>query len=1178
MNIKNMFEKSIDRDIQGVIKVGQSNDENIYQELEEYVVTNELIKHFRDFFSSYKNGINKNTDKMGVWITGFFGSGKSHLLKILSYLLQNKEVNGKKAIEYFTDGKKIDDPMIIADMKLAGTVPTDVILFNIDSKSDSNSKSLPDAIVRVFLKVFNEMQGFCGSRPYIADLERRLSEEGKYDLFKQYFNESSKKEWVEERQSGAFILKHIAYALNKLNFMSEEDTRTWYNEESKDYHISIEDFGKLVKQYCDKKGNNHHIVFLVDEMGQFIAGKDNTKLMLNLQTVTEDLGTACGGKAWIVVTSQQDIDSIVHVEGQDFSKIQGRFDTRLNLSSSNVDEVIRKRILAKNPEAKKLLKNLYTSKEAIIKNLITFADPVYKRLYENADDFADVYPFIPYQFNLLGEVLTSIREHSSSGKHLAEGERSMIALFKESAMVYEEKTEGLLVPFNKFYDALAKFIDHTNSIVINHAYENKHLENPFDTDLLKVLFMIKYVKSIKSNVENLTTLLVSHIDQDRVELRKLVEESLQRLVRETLVQKNGDEYVFLTNEEQEINRAINNETVDVSEVIAMASNIIFSSIIKSSRYSYTGKASGRYFFQFNQKVDGIIRHDGESIGLKFITPYYSDSKDDSSMRMLSIGSSDAIIRLPDDVTFLEEIREYIKLMHYMTKNASELLNSHRIIHDAKAAELSDKSRRIVTFVEQAISGSDVFIKGNDYVARAQDADQKLNEILKKKVEDVYYKLCYMESEPNAASITAIFTTSNQLGLTGGYSGVNKLALSDMEKYISDNPSGNRMTLKSIIATYTDAPYGFTELDIGWLVGTLFKENKISFSISNKAISVLESKPDELTGYLTKHEYQDRLIIETKKHISDKQAKILKDLMNDLFGCSLNTDDDEKAATDFRNEAGETLEKLKNYLYEYDYNPNLPGKEILEKGKLFMEKICSFTIYYQLYDYVEKFFDDLMDYAQDSKDVIDFHTGEQKVIFKKSLELKQLYESSKNYITEDVLINQISNMENILQQKNPWSSIPMLKMANTTFETEYSKLLKKAKEEERKTIEADLASINDYLTQNSCTDTFGIKEKYDDILNRLEVSNDIAKVKAFSAESTTVKTGLIAQISQSLIKAKPSQSGQAPKLSKPVHFNTVISNKVVQINSEEDIIQFTTEITAALKDQLKNNSGGITVLL
>lgn len=1172
MNIKNMFEKPIDRDIQGVIKVGQSNEENIYQELEEYVVTNELTKHFRDFFSSYKNGINKHTDKMGVWITGFFGSGKSHLLKILSYLLQNKEVNGKHAIDYFTDGKKIDDPMIIADMKLAGTVPADVILFNIDSKSDSNSKSLPDAIVRVFLKVFNEMQGFCGSRPYIADLERRLSDEGKYDLFKQYFNESSNKKWESERQSGAFILKHIAYALNKLDYMSEEDTRTWYNEESKDYHISIEDFGKIVQKYCEEKGNNHHIVFLVDEIGQYIAG--NTKLMLNLQTVTEDLGTACGGKAWIVVTSQQDIDSIVHVEGQDFSKIQGRFDTRLNLSSSNVDEVIRKRILTKNPTAKSVLESLYTSKESIIKNLITFADPVYKRLYENAEDFADVYPFIPYQFNLLGDVLTSIREHSSSGKHLAEGERSMIALFKESAMAYEEKTEGILIPFNKFYDALAKFIDHSNSIVINHALENKHLENPFDTDLLKVLFMIKYVKTIKSNVENLTTLLVSHIDQDRVELRKQVEESLQRLVTETLVQKNGDEYVFLTNEEQEINRAINNEVVDVSEVIAATSNIIFSSIVKSARYSYTS----RYFFQFNQKVDGVVRHDGESIGLRLITPYYSEAKDDSAMRMLSMGTPDAIIRLPEDVTFLDEIREHIKLQRYMTKNASELLNSHRVIHDAKAAELSEKSRRIVTFVEKAISDSDVYINGNDYVSKAQDADQKLNEILKKQVEATYYKLSYMESEPNVASITSIFTSSNQLGLTGGSGGVNKLALSDMEQYITNNPSSSRMTLKSLIATYTAAPYGFTELDIGWLLGSLFKDNKVAFSISNKAVSILDSKPDELTNYLTKREYQDRLIIEPKKHISEKQTKILKDLMNDLFACSLNTDDDEKAASDFRAEAGKLLDSIKDYLCEYDYNPSLPGKDILEQGKDFMEKICSFTIYTQLYDYTEKHYDDLMDYAQDSKDVIDFHKGEQKIIFKKALELKALYESSKNYITEDVLTNQISNMQTILQQKNPWSSIPMLKMANATFETEYTKLLSKAKSDEDLAVQADLASVNEYLTQNNCTDTFGIQTKYDDIITRLKASNDIAKVKSFSAESATVKSGLIAQIAQSLVKATPTEPGAVPKLSKPVHLNTVVSNKVVQINTDKDITQFMTEIAAALKDQLKNNPGGITVLL
>ena len=176
MKIGQMFAKPIDRDLKGVIKVGQDDDLNIKQELEEYVVTRELQKHFRDFFDSYKRGITGNTDKMGVWISGFFGSGKSHFLKILSYLLENKVVNGKSALEYFEEDEKIKDRMVLADMRLAATVPTDVVLFNIDSKGEQSGKQDKDAIVSVFLKVFNEMQGFCGAIPFLADLERKLSE------------------------------------------------------------------------------------------------------------------------------------------------------------------------------------------------------------------------------------------------------------------------------------------------------------------------------------------------------------------------------------------------------------------------------------------------------------------------------------------------------------------------------------------------------------------------------------------------------------------------------------------------------------------------------------------------------------------------------------------------------------------------------------------------------------------------------------------------------------------------------------------------------------------------------------------------------------------------------------------------------------------------------------------
>lgn len=152
MQIKDMFRKKIDREIQGVIIVGQGEETNVAQELEEYVVTRELQRHFADFFAAYKKGIQGTTPKMGVWISGFFGSGKSHFLKILSYLLQNKQVGDKHAIDYFIEDQKITNQMVLADMQLAANTPSDVILFNIDSKSDSNGKENKDAIVNVFLR------------------------------------------------------------------------------------------------------------------------------------------------------------------------------------------------------------------------------------------------------------------------------------------------------------------------------------------------------------------------------------------------------------------------------------------------------------------------------------------------------------------------------------------------------------------------------------------------------------------------------------------------------------------------------------------------------------------------------------------------------------------------------------------------------------------------------------------------------------------------------------------------------------------------------------------------------------------------------------------------------------------------------------------------------------------
>ena len=1044
MQIKEMFEKQIDRDIKGVIKVGQSDEENVYQELDEYVVTKELLKHFHDFFDNYEKGINNNTDKMGVWISGFFGSGKSHFLKILSHLLKNSVVEGKRAIEYFTDGKKIDDPMLIAKMTNSGTISSDVMLFNIDSKGSAKVGSGKEAIVEVFMKVFNEMQGYCGSIPYLAEFERQLDNEGRFEEFKNKFEEIAGTPWEKKRQAFVVIQDKIVKTIAAMDFMSEEAARNWCKNAKGNYDLSIEKFVSLVKEYCEKKGPNHHVIFLVDEIGQYIA--DDTQLMLNLQTIVEDLGTACRGKAWVIVTSQEDIDSITKTKGNDFSKIQGRFDTRLSLSASNVDEVIRKRVLAKNETATQTLSLLYEQKESIIKNLITFTtDIADKKLYTDKTDFADCYPFIPYQFNLLGQVLTAVRTYGASGKHLSDQSRSMLALFQESAIRLKDSQEGVLVPFSYFYDPLHKFIDHQHSQVITDAEDNSRLDE-FDVELLKVLFMIKYVKEFKAKVDNLTTLMISNIDDDRIEIRGRIEESLKKLIRETLVQKNGEIYSFLTNEEQEINNAINNESVEMGEIIGEASTVIFEDIFTDKKYRY----SNRYLFPFNQKVDGRYFKGNQSndIGVSIITPYEEDYPD-SALRMLSVQEHSVIVKLPNDSTFLDEITDSLKIYKFL--NTLGARGSFDSIRRAKENERLEKKDRIRIFIEDALKHADIYVNGDKANISAKEPASRINEALGKLVAMQYNKLTYMETAPELSDIAAVFNGSDgQLSFLGTSDTTpNKLALEEVIQVIGLNNARHMKTsLKSLQDKFGAAPYGFDPKDVQWLVAMLFKMGRVSLTYNSQSLSMLSNTKEELVRYLTKREFVEKLLISIRERATDGQIRSAKEVIKDYFGFSVSSDDDDMIMRTFKKKAQDKLELFSEIMIEYRVNPKLPCKSLMEQAKKNLEELLTIKEPAEFFKTVDKKRDDLLDDADDTAPVLDFFNGDQKKIFEKAQEQIQMFENSKIYVREQEIIDNVARMEAIVTAKNPFRQIQKLPDMSMRFVQQYGELLEKEAEEMR----------------------------------------------------------------------------------------------------------------------------------
>lgn len=864
LRIGDLFARPISRDINGVIKAGQQDERNVEQELDEYVVTRELDGQFRRFFDHYSDSLDQPTDKVGVWISGFFGSGKSHFLKILSYLLSNREVGEQRAAAFF-DARKVPDALLRAKLERAARAAahTDVILFNIDAKADASSKANKEAVTKVMQKAFDEHLGYLASSPEMAALERQLDRRGQYDSFKAAFERTAGVPWTDTRDGWAFHQPEILQALSEAAGMTGAAGERWLESLSVQRDPSAEEFAQGVREYLDRRGPQQRVLFLVDEVGQYVG--DNSSLMLNLQSVAEELGRVAPGRAWLLVTSQEDIDRVLDGTGKsnDFSKIQGRFSTRISLSSANTDEVIRLRLLSKNEPGVRALRALYDSAQATLKNLITFNNDATLLGYRDEESFVANYPFIPYQFKLLQEAFTAIRQTGHSGKHLSEGERSMLNAFQDAAKLYSAQPLGSLVPFEMFYSAVEGFLDSGVRRVIDQAGLNPALEAQ-DAELLKTLFMLKYVKEIRTNLDNLTTLSLRQLDEDKLALRARIQSSLGRLEKETLIARNGDLWTFLTNEEQDVGREIKNIDVAEGELNAELQKRVWQSVFPQSALKY----DAYHQYSFNRKLDdrpyGPATQD---IGLQLITPYaerFSELSSDhvaalQSNQVLPGGAIEALVVLPDDRLLFEELAEMVRTDKYVTrKSGQDNAPSMRQIMHARAEENSARKARIETNLRQAIADARVYVLGSRLSQTSGSAAEVLSSALRALVDNGYPKRAFLNKpHQTEGDVARAFSTDDDLQRFGGED-PNQLALDDLLRWLTEQGLRNvRVTVRTVLDQFTRRPYGWTDAETLGILATAVVKGHAELS---RAQQVIDPGEPGLAGRLLKKAGQEETVV------------------------------------------------------------------------------------------------------------------------------------------------------------------------------------------------------------------------------------------------------------------------------------------------------------------------------
>jgi hypothetical protein len=825
MKIQDLFLKPVERPIEGVIKA--DDQRHLLTEVEEFVVTREVGKGLEEFVERYLNETNAN----GAWISGFFGSGKSHLLKILSLLLDSRPLEGGQHPKDIIL-PRIEDEVLRGNLIKAARIPARSILFNIDQKADHIGGDSSAPILEVFVKVLNELRGYHGKQGHVAKFEHDLDRTGQFAAFKETYQHLNGRPWEQDRDALATVRKKAFVTAYVAHFkVPEDEAYRIVSQLREDYRLDIQTFAEQVKQYIDQQGKDFRLNFFVDEVGQFIG--QNSKLMLNLQTVAETLATVCDGRAWVFVTSQADLPGIIgdmeSVQAGQFSKIEARFKTKINLSAADVLEVIGKRLLAKKEAEPQALTAIYDPDKDNLATLFRFSDESldYKP-WRGSDEFCDLYPFAPFHFHLFQRCVQQLSKHEIfAGRHTSVGQRSLLAVFQEVLKQMRASKVGELATFDRLYEGISSALRPDKVTPIVQAPANIH--DPFAIRVLKALFLLKWEKAFKATPRNVAILLIDRPNLDIAAHEKAVKVALELLAGQSYLQRNGDLYEFLTDTEKDVEVEIKNTEVEDSQVVKLLSEVLFADVLRDPKIRFEANSQD---YPYARKLDDQLVGKDAEIGLNIVTPDHPNHAEASTLAAQNTGKPELLLVLPANLRLIDEARHFLKTQKFIQQNTGGSLDENRrAILLERGQQNSRRRAALQEICSDLFSRSPIYLNGSKLDSinygeprtRFHKAGQEL-------ISFAFPNLRMLKGSYDEVGLSKALLEPDDL-LTGGQMPVSE-AEQEILTYVQRNQNqGERTSVEEMVRQFGRRPYGWYPLAVCTLIGRLFRMGKIELRTS-----------------------------------------------------------------------------------------------------------------------------------------------------------------------------------------------------------------------------------------------------------------------------------------------------------------------------------------------------------
>lgn len=845
--IRDLFASNISRRIEEVIKVDQADEQIIRDELAEYVVTDSIRDRMTEILERYAETPRKPHEGVGVWVSGFFGSGKSSFAKNLGIALENRKIVDERAAHILGQRAGDQKVQVLLD-NIAEKIPTHAVIF--DVSTDRGIRTGNQSITEIMYRLFLQSLGYARDLD-LAELEITLEEEGHLDAFKEKFNEVFKKYWDVEKGKVAFAVQQASRVMHEIEPATYSTPDSWRESAMKRADVTPADLARRGIELIGRRSPGKNLLFVIDEVGQFVA-RDVQK-MLDLQGVVQNLGRIGRGKMWLVVTSQEKLTELVgglDDKRVELARLMDRFPLQVHLEPSDISEVTSKRVLSKNAGAEKALRTLFANHRGrLTDNTRLTADIKLPDL--TTESFVDLYPLLSYQIDLIIQVVSGLRTQSGASKHVGGANRTIIKLAQQ-LLIHPDvdlasKPIGTLARVDQVYDLVSGNIASEVRGKIDDI--GKKVGHPLAQAVAKVICLFQYVRSIHRTPENIAAALHPAVSADS-RLAE-VKEALNALERALMIRRGDDGYRIPTPAEDDWERQRASLSPKLGDISRLHAEVVTSLWQPVPSHNF---------------LDVKLFKAGLFLGGREI-----ESGDIPVYLTLADAGSDYAGRVEEarkrSQTETKAIFWVAALDEAIDRETAELFRSKEVLSRKErgaqtrdeTALVAEEKRRQKTHqdelrrrVKQALLSGQIFFRGNERSPddRADDIGKATQKVLAQALPEVFDRFEEAAARVKKQDLDAVMTTENLRGLTPVFSHLH-LVRDQNGKPVFDAESGPLAEVLARIenrAAYGDVATGrylegeFAKEPFGWdfdvvrlLVASLLRAGKIEATSKGQTI-------------------------------------------------------------------------------------------------------------------------------------------------------------------------------------------------------------------------------------------------------------------------------------------------------------------------------------------------------